>query len=497
MSASPSFRVVVPPGSPSAALIVCPVVQQGPLDPVEAFVPGAAAVLRQAIERGEFLGKPCELFFASFGSGDRRLVAVGLGPDDKLTPDRWRRAAATAALAARARKFDALAVATPGATPEDVAAVVDGLVGANFDVGTYRTAEPETAALQNVEVLVAAASPAVEQAVSRGRVIGEAVNLARALANEPGNVLSPRVFAERAATALAGAWLAVDVLDEPAIEALGMHLLLGVGRGSAEPPRLLVVRYEPAEVRPGTTLVLVGKGVTFDTGGISIKPSEKMELMKYDMAGGAAVVGAMAAIAALRPPVRVIGVVPAVENMPGGRAIRPGDVLRSASGTTVEVNNTDAEGRLILADALWYAREQAGATHLVDVATLTGACVIALGRVNSGLFGSDPAWTSVVTDVAVRAGDRVWPLPLDEEYGEQIRSDIADLLNTGGRGAGAVTAAKFLQAFTGNLPWVHLDIAGTAWLDESQPWMAKGPTGVMTRTLVGLALAHDRIPARA
>ncbi len=496
MSASPSFRIVVPPGSPSAVLLVCPVVQQAPVDPIEALVPGAAAVLRQAIDRGEFQGKPCELFFSSLGPGDRRLVAVGLGPGDKLTPDRWRRAAATAALAARARRFDAIAVATPGAAPEDVAALVDGLVGASFDVGTYRTAEREAAALQNVEVLVAQASPAVGEAVTRGRVLGEAVNLARALANEPGNVLSPRVFADRATAALAGTGLAVDVLEEPALETLGMQLLLGVGRGSAEPPRLVVMRYEPEGARPGTTLALVGKGVTFDTGGISIKPSEKMELMKYDMAGGAAVVGAMAAIAALRPPVRVIGLVPAAENMPGGRAIRPGDVLRSASGKTVEVNNTDAEGRLILADALWYAREQLGATHLVDVATLTGACVIALGRVNSGLFGSDAAWNALVSDVAARAGDRVWPLPLDEEYAEQIRSDIADLLNTGGRGGGAVTAAKFLQAFTGDLPWVHLDVAGTAWLDESQPWMAKGPTGVMTRTLVGLALSHERIPAR-
>jgi leucyl aminopeptidase len=206
------------------------------------------------------------------------------------------------------------------------------------------------------------------------------------------------------------------------------------------------------------------------------------------MSGGAAVIGAMQAIAALRPAVRVVGIVPAAENMPGGRAIRPGDVVRGASGTTVEVNNTDAEGRLILADALLYARERAGATRLVDVATLTGACVVALGRFNSGLFGNDETWTARVQEVANRAGDRVWRLPLDEEYGEQLRSDIADLVNIGGRSAGAVTAAKFLQAFAGDTPWVHLDVAGTAWLDEAQAWMPKGPTGVMTRTLVHLAL---------
>ena len=219
-----------------------------------------------------------------------------------------------------------------------------------------------------------------------------------------------------------------------------------------------------------------------------------MERMKYDMAGAAAVVGAMQAIAALRPRVRVRGIIPAAENMPGGRAIRPGDVLRSASGKTVEVNNTDAEGRLILGDALWYAREQAGATHLVDVATLTGACVIALGRTTPACSASDASWYDVVRAVADGAGDRVWPMPLHEDYAEQLKSDIADVVNTGGRAGGAITAAMFLEPFAGDAPWVHLDVAGTAWLDDAKPWMAKGPTGVMTRTLAGLALAHERIP---
>jgi leucyl aminopeptidase len=203
---------------------------------------------------------------------------------------------------------------------------------------------------------------------------------------------------------------------------------------------------------------------------------------------------AMEAIATLRPPVRVRGIVPAVENMPGGRAIRPGDVLRGASGKTVEINNTDAEGRLILADALWYARARAGATHLVDVATLTGAIGIALGRTMSGLFGTHPRWNDLVRDVAEEAGDRVWPMPLHEDYTEQLKSEIADLVNTGGRPAGANTAAAFLQAFAGEGPWVHLDIAATAWRDDAKPWMSKGPTGVMTRTLAGLALASDRLP---
>jgi leucyl aminopeptidase len=231
---------------------------------------------------------------------------------------------------------------------------------------------------------------------------------------------------------------------------------------------------------------MVGKGITFDTGGISIKPADGMERMKDDMAGGAAVVCAMRAISALNAPVRAIGVVPTTENMPGGRAIKPGDVLTSAAGKTVEVINTDAEGRLILGDGLWYARKL-GATHLVDVATLTGSIVVALGKITSGLFGTPQSWVDTVRRVADRAGDRVWPMPTFDEYFEQIKSEIADLLNTGGRPAGSVTAALFLKEFAGGLPWAHLDIAGTAWLEEAKPYLPKGPSGVAVRTLAELA----------
>ena len=231
---------------------------------------------------------------------------------------------------------------------------------------------------------------------------------------------------------------------------------------------------------------LVGKGVTFDTGGISIKPAADMERMKDDMAGGAAVACAIRAMAELNAPIRVVGVIPIAENMPGGKALRPGDVLTSASGKTVEVINTDAEGRLILGDGLWYA-QRLGATHLFDVATLTGAISVALGRITSGLFGTPPAFVEHVRGVAERAGDRCWPLPLFEEYKDQLHSEIADMLNTGGRLGGAITAAMFLKEFTGGLPWVHMDIAGTAWADDSKPFMPKGPTGVGVRTLVELA----------
>jgi leucyl aminopeptidase len=333
----------------------------------------------------------------------------------------------------------------------------------------------------------------VEAAIARGRLLGECSNLARELANEPGNTLTPREFAARAGAIASSGGVGVEILDERQIEALGMGLLLGVARGSSEPPRLMVFRHEPPNAPRGPVLGLVGKGITFDTGGISIKPADGMERMKDDMAGGAAVACAMRAIGMLGAPIRVVGVVPATENMPGGRAIKPGDILRSAEGKTVEVINTDAEGRLVVGDGLWYAR-RLGATHLVDVATLTGAVVVALGKITSGIFGRPEAWVNQVRRVADRAGDRVWPLPLFEEYRDQLKSDIADMTNTGGRPAGSITAAMFLKEFSGGLPWAHIDIAGTAWAEEPRPYLPKGPSGVAVRALAELAFTADSWP---
>jgi leucyl aminopeptidase len=329
--------------------------------------------------------------------------------------------------------------------------------------------------------------------VARGRLLGECSNLARELANEPGNALTPREFAARATAIASEGGITCEVLDERQIEALGMGMLLGVARGSSEPPRLMVFRYDPPGAPSHPVLGLVGKGITFDTGGISIKPADGMERMKDDMAGGAAVACAMRAIGLLKAPIRVIGIVPATENMPGGRAIKPGDILKSAEGKTVEVINTDAEGRLVLGDGLWYARKL-GATHLVDVATLTGAVVVALGKTTSGVFGTPDQWVTHVTRVANRAGDRVWPMPLFDDYREQLKSDIADMMNTGGRPAGSITAAMFLKEFSGGLPWVHMDIAGTAWAEESRPYLPKGPSGVAVRTLAELAFTSDSWP---
>jgi leucyl aminopeptidase len=372
-------------------------------------------------------------------------------------------------------------------------AIAEGLALAEFDGGSYKTREHDVPAPPVWRIVVAAGEESAAQAIdaaARGRLLGECSNLARELANEPGNTLTPREFARRASVIAGEAGVAVEVLDEGQIAQLGMGLLLGVARGSSEPPRLVVFRYDPPGAPVTPVLGLVGKGITFDTGGISIKSADGMERMKDDMAGGAAVACAMRAIALLRAPIRVIGVVPTTENMPGGRAVKPGDVLTSASGKTVEVINTDAEGRLVLGDGLWYAR-QLGATHLVDVATLTGAVVVALGKSTSGLFGTPPEWLEQVRRVADRAGDRVWPMPLFEEYRDQLKSDIADFTNTGGRPAGSITAALFISEFTGGLPWVHMDIAGTAWAEEAKPYLPKGPSGVAVRTLAELAFSFS------
>jgi len=448
----------------------------------------------RALTTGEFQGRPFELFWTSIADRTwraRRLVLAGAG---KRAPggDMPRKLAAAVGLAARQRRVARLAIAVrEGADAVEVAqATVEGLTLAEFNVGTYKTMDPQPPAVPIWTIVLPAGvdvNQAATAAVAKGRVLGECSNLARGLANEPGNTLTPKEFASRATAIAADAGVRVEVLDERQIEALGMGLLLGVARGSSEPPRLMVFRHDP----PGATgpvLGLVGKGITFDTGGISIKPADGMERMKDDMAGGAAVACAMRAISTLGAPIRVIGVVPATENMPGGRAIKPGDILKSAAGKTVEVINTDAEGRLILGDGLWYAR-QLGATHLVDVATLTGAVVVALGKVTSGLFGTPDEWVARVQRAANRAGDRVWPMPLFDDYRDQLKSDIADMMNTGGRPAGSITAAMFLKEFSGGLPWAHLDIAGTAWADEARPYLPKGPSGVAVRTLAELALS--------
>ena len=466
-------------------------------------VPGLDAAtggdLARALESKEFTPRPYELLVAPIVDRAwkaRRVALIGAGPAAGFGGDLARKIAAAGGLAMKQRRVARVAFLVRAGGPiahnaaELAQAVAEGLTLSEFNVGSYKTSDVPPGTSPAWTVVVGGApdgnSSALGEAVRRGRLLGECSNMARELSNEPGNTLTPREFVRRAENIASGNGLSFEALDEKAIEGLGMGLLLGVARGSHEPPRLMVLRHNPPGAPAGPVLGLVGKGVTFDTGGISIKPADGMERMKDDMAGGAAVVCAMRAIAALNAPIRVIGIVPSTENMPGSRAIKPGDILKSAEGKTVEVINTDAEGRLILGDGLWYARKL-GATHLVDVATLTGAIVVALGKITSGLFGTPPAWVEMVRRVADRAGDRVWPMPTFEEYGEQIKSEIADLVNSSGRPAGSVTAALFLKEFTGGLPWAHLDIAGTAWLEEAKPYLPKGPSGVAVRTLAELA----------
>jgi leucyl aminopeptidase len=442
------------------------------------------------IETGEFTGKTGETAYLH-NPGEikaRRLLLVGAGKQTDLTNDILRRMAGAATRVLRSKKVRQFAFLRRSQLPlsEAVQAAVEGALLGLFEPDKYHTSDKTE---DHIEEMILATTEGdtneLRRAIERGRVIAEATNFARDVINEPSNLMTPRELAHRAEEVAEKYGLAIDVLDEARMKEFGMGALLGVAQGSAEPARLIVLNYTPnADARD--TLAIVGKGITFDTGGISIKPAEGMEKMKYDMSGGATTIAAMRAIAQLKPAVNVIGIVPATENMPGGRAQRPGDVVRSMAGKTIEVINTDAEGRLVLADALAYARKL-GATHIVDLATLTGAVSIALGDVNIAIMGNDQAWIDEVIAAGKRAGEKMWQLPLDREYREQIKSDIADIKNIGGRKAGTITAAWFLREFVDETPWAHLDIAGTAWNDSAKPHLAVGPTGVGVRTLVNLA----------
>jgi len=411
----------------------------------------------------------------------RRLIAVGGG---KRAAFDLRKTVATVVRALKTKGVKKFAWWLNGADPE---AAVEGAILGNFEPDQYKTAN-QGKSLEAFHAVAATNGADLDAAFERGRILAEAQNFTRELANEPANRLTPLMLADRARAMAAECGLDCEVLDQDRMRQLGMGALLGVAQGSAEPPALIVIRYRP-ETAPRTSdhLALIGKGVTFDTGGVSIKPAEGMEKMKYDMSGGAAVLGAMRALAKLKPAIPVTAFVPAVENMVGGRAQRPGDIVKSLDGKTVEVLNTDAEGRLILIDAITYAKRQ-GCTHLVDAATLTGAIVVALGHVNIGAFANDDALLARVMAAARTEGEKMWHMPLDEDYKELLKSAFADLANIGGRWGGAISAAWFLREFAGDTPWVHLDIAGTAWLDDAKPYMAKGPSGVCVRTFAKLAL---------
>jgi leucyl aminopeptidase len=449
----------------------------------------AGGVIASLVETGEFKGKSADSAYIH-NPGEmkaRRLLLLGAGKQEEFTADSVRKMAGTAARTLRGKKARSFALLRRSGLPigESAQAATEGALLSLFEPDKYHTSDKTENHLETILLAAANDDPdELKNGIERGRVIAEAANFAREVINEPSNVMTPTELARKAEETAKSYGLELEVLEEAEMKDLGMGSLLGVAQGSAEPAKLIVLRYTP-KTASDETIAIIGKGVTFDTGGISIKPSDGMEKMKYDMAGGATTLGAMRAIAQLKPSVNVLGVVPAVENMPGGRAQRPGDVVRSMSGKTIEVINTDAEGRLILCDAISYARKL-GATKIVDLATLTGAVSIALGDVYVAILGNNQEWIDQVMAASKRAGEKLWQLPLTSEYREQIKSEIADIKNVGGRKAGTITAAYFLREFVDDVPWAHLDIAGTAWNENGKSHLAVGPTGVCVRTLVSL-----------
>ncbi|HXF51437.1 MAG TPA: leucyl aminopeptidase [Dehalococcoidia bacterium] len=455
--------------------------------------------ISRLIEQGDIRGKYGELtLFPTFGKIPApRVLVAGLGKPAEFSVDRVRDLSADIARRLRAARVQRFATITHGAgiaglDPRACAqAIAEGTILGLYRFGKHKRPEEDTTEVE--EVVLVEHDPAkvssLEEGVELGVVLAEAQNFARDLANEPANVLTPTELAHRAQSLAAAVGLEWEILDRPQIEALGMGAFLGVAAGSHQPPKLIVLRYRHGD---GPTLGLVGKGITFDTGGISIKPAAGMEEMKGDMAGGGAVIAAMGAIARLKPKINVTAIVPATENMPGGGATKPGDVLRAMSGKTIEVINTDAEGRLILADGITYAR-RLGCSPIVDVATLTGAISVTLGNVAFGLMGSDAGLVERIKAAAKAAGEKVWELPMFEEYREQIKSDVADIKNTGGRNAGSITAAFFLKEFAEDTPWAHLDIAGVDVMDKDRGALVKGASGIPVRTLAHLALSMSAL----
>lgn len=447
-----------------------------------------AAATGTVLCSGEFKGKANEtlLLHAPGGLKAKRLLLVGLGGAAKTSIHDLRNAVGTAVRFAKPRGIRSIAVVAPGNfdASQTCRAIAEGAIVADFDSDTYRTDRKDTS-MVSVSLLAGGLDRiAAEAGLREGVIIAESQNFARGLINEPSNRMTPTILGQRAQEMARECGLKCEVHGAEKMRELKMGAFLSVAQGSDEAPALIVMRYEPEGANSGPVLGLVGKGITFDTGGISLKPADNMEKMKYDMAGGAAMMGAMRAIAQLKPKVRVIGIVCATENMPSGKAQKPGDVQIAMSGKSIEVINTDAEGRLVLADGLYYAR-QLGATHLINAATLTGAVATALGQVNGGVFSNDDATYERFAQALEKSGEKFWRLPVEDEYRDQIQSTIADIRNTGlTRYGGAINAAMFLREFVDETPWVHLDIAAMAWLDADKAWIARGPSGIAVRSIV-------------
>ena len=467
-------------------------------EPRPAALTGSADLQRAAatlLASGEFkagLGEVA-LLHAPTGVKAERLLLVGLGKAADFSLDRVRKGAGTAVRAAKPRSVRAMAIAFPDAQAPGEAlsavltarALVEGAAIAEVDWDTYRS-DRKDCAVDSLTLIAGETSAGAQRGFEEGQIVAAAQNFARSLVNEPGNVLTPTELGVRARAMCDEAGLKCEVHSSEKIRELKMNAFWAVAKGSAQPPALIVMTYEPATApaQGSPVLGLVGKGITFDTGGISIKSADGMEKMKYDMAGAAAMIGAMHAIARLQPAVKVITVVCSAENMPDGVAYKPGDIVTAMSGKTVEIVNTDAEGRLVLADGLHYAKTL-GCTHLIDAATLTGAVSIALGALNFGVFSNDDATCQKFLDGLKTSGEKGWRLPCTDDYRDHIKSEIADIMNTGkNRYGGSISGAMFLKEFAGETPWVHLDIANCAWNEEKKPWLAYGPSGVALRSIV-------------
>jgi leucyl aminopeptidase len=459
----------------------------GPTAGIDGLLGGAIA---DAVKAGEIKGKMGEtVFLHAKDQPFRRVLAVGLGDSAKFEPQLLARYAGAAVRYLGRRNVKDIALTLPSQAMGHEAAcasfLAEGAIAGSFETTVYQDKPDRHVVTETVTILGGGFdADAVKSGVARGIVLGEAVNTARILAITPANDMTPTHLADAAVKLAKESGLTIDVLDEARARKEGMGAFLSVAAGSVQPPKVIVMTYK-GDPKSKEILGLVGKGITFDTGGISLKPPERMEEMKYDMSGGAGVIATMAAIGKLKPKINVIGIVPATENMPGGKATKPGDIVKSMDGHTIEVINTDAEGRLILCDGITYAKKL-GATKLIDTATLTGACVIALGHAASAAVTNDDAWVNEFLAAAKHTGERYWHMPYYEEYSTAMKSEIADLKNTGGRAAGTLTAGAFLRAFVGDTPWIHLDIAGTAYVDTETAWQAKGPTGTPVRALVTL-----------
>ncbi len=467
---------------------------EGDLATVDKALGGAISEL---INQGEIKGKLHEItVIHSLGKlPAARVVIAGLGKPLELTADKVREVVAELCRLLQQKDIGSIATIAQGAGIAGISveaatqAVTEGALLGTYSFRKYITKEAEYGEIKQFTIVDADETrlPGLKQGYNLGKTLAEATNQARDMVNEPANHMTPSRMAETAERLAESYGLELNILEREQMQELGMGALLGVAQGSLEPPKLIILHYKGSDSAE-VDMALVGKGITFDSGGISIKPSEKMEEMKGDMAGGAAVMAAISAIAQLKPKINVVAVIPATENLPSGSAQKPGDIVATMNGKTIEIINTDAEGRLVLADALSYANKL-GAKHMVDVATLTGAIVVALGDIYTGAFSNNQELMDRVIAAGAESGELIWQMPMHDGYKEQIKSEVADVKNVGGRSAGSITAAQLLVEFTGDTPWVHLDIGGTSTSEKERGYLVKGATGVPVRTLVNLVLS--------